>query len=57
MPRSMVQLEQRIRQEMDSIPPDMVVDAVYAMKQRAVKLVNANGEAFEGRKFRAGIRL
>ena len=54
---SMNQLKQRINQEMNAVPKEMVQAAVYNTKKRARKLVSFGGEAFEGRKPRVGIRL
>ena len=39
------------------IPSKMIKEAVYSTKKRAVKLVEAKGEAFEGISIRAGIRI
>ena len=55
MPTSMVQLKERIQEEMELIPSKMIKEAVYSTKKRALKLVEAKGEAFEGRSIRAGI--
>ena len=57
MPTSMAQLKNRIVEEMGKIPPEMVKEAVYSTKKRARQMVKCQGEAFEGRRFRAGIRL
>ena len=57
LPTSMAQLKQRITDEMAQIPIEMVKEAVYATKRRAIRMVKCKGEAFEGRKFRGGIRV
>lgn len=57
MPTSMDQLKMRIQEEMELIPTEMIKEAVYSTKRRAIKLVEAKGEAFEGRAVRAGIRI
>ena len=57
LPNSIAQLKQLIIEEINLIPQEMVVEAVYATKKRAVKLVKCRGEAFEGKKASAKIRL
>ena len=57
MPTSMNQLKQRISQEMNAVPEEMVKAAVYNTKKIARKLVSFGGEDFEGRKTRVGIRV
>ena len=42
---------------MGLIPNEMVKDAVLSTKEIAVKLVECQGEAFEGRKVRPGLRV
>ena len=41
-----------IKEEVRLIPSEMVKAAVLSTKKRAVKLVECQGEAFEGRKVR-----
>ena len=57
LPTSMAQLKQRIREEVNLIPKEMIIEAVYTTKKRGIKLVQCQGEAFEGRRARPGIRL
>ena len=57
LPTSLAQLKQRITEEVAMISPEIVMEAVYSTKKRAIKLVKCKGEAFEGRKARGGIRL
>ena len=55
MPANLGQLKERINQELSNIPIEMIKDAVYSTKSRAVKLVEFGGEAFEGRAIRPGL--
>ena len=52
MPTTMVELQNRITQEFQSIPMETVQKAVLAMKGRAQKLVISEGRGFEGKKLR-----
>ena len=56
-PTSMVQLKARIKEEMYLIPSEMVKAAVLSTKMRAMKLVECQGEVFEGRRIRQGLRM
>ena len=55
MPANLGQLKERIKQELSNIPIEMIKDAVYSTKSRAVKLVEFGGEAFEGRAIMPGL--
>ena len=57
LPTTMAQLKARIKEEVRLIPSEMVKAAVLSTKKRAVKLVECQGEAFEGRKVRPGLRV
>ena len=54
---SLAQLKQMITKEVAVISPEMVRQAVYSTRKRAIKLVVCKGEAFEERKARGGIKL
>ena len=54
---SLAKLKQRITEEVTMISPEMVMQAVYSTRKRAIKLVVCKGEAFEERKARGGIKL
>jgi hypothetical protein len=54
---SLAHLKQRITEEVTMISPEMVMQAVYSTRKRAIKLVVCKGEAFEERKARGGIKL
>jgi hypothetical protein len=54
---SLAQLKQRITEEVAVTSPEMVLQAVYSTRKRAIKLVVRTGEAFEERKARGGIKL
>ena len=54
---SLAQLKQMIREEVALILPEMVRQAVYSTRKRAIKLVVCKGEVFEERKARGGIKL
>jgi hypothetical protein len=46
-----------ITEEVTVISPEMVMQAVYLIRTRAIKLIVCKGEAFEERKARGGIKL
>jgi hypothetical protein len=50
-------LKQMITEEVAVISPEMVRQAVYSTRKRAIKLVLCKVEAFEERKARGGIKL
>ena len=54
---SLAQLKQMITEEVAVISPEMVRQAVYSTRKRAIKLVVCKGEAFQARKARDGIKL
>jgi len=55
MPANLGQLKERIQQELSNIPIEMIKDAVYSTKSRAVKWADFGGETFEGRAIRPGL--
>ena len=57
LPTSMAQLKQRITAEMALIPSETVREAMFSTKKRAKKLLQCEGEAFEGRNYSAGVKL
>ena len=52
LPESMDDLKATIKREFRAIPEVMIKKAVFGMKSRAMKLVEFEGKAFEGKKIR-----
>jgi hypothetical protein len=50
-------MKQMITEEVTVISPEMVMQAMYSTRKRAIKLVVCKGEASEERKSRGGIKL